>query len=185
MIVQQVAKSHNDEYYTPDYAIEPLLKYLKPSSKVWCPFDTSQSGYFRLLKDIGHSVVCTHLDDGYDFFRLVEDGRVKGNPIQEFDYIISNPPYTKKTEVLEALFGLKIPFAMLIGVVGLFESQRRYMMFKKHNFEIMYFNKRVSFYQDYVDKKAKFNPPFSSVYVCSGILPKQIVFEEIDKKVEK
>ena len=33
----------NDEFYTPYYAIEPLLKYLKPNSKILCPFDTEES----------------------------------------------------------------------------------------------------------------------------------------------
>lgn len=32
MIVQQIANSGNDEFYTPIYAIEPILKYLKPNS---------------------------------------------------------------------------------------------------------------------------------------------------------
>lgn len=30
MIVQQIANSGNDEFYTPIYAIEPILKYIKP-----------------------------------------------------------------------------------------------------------------------------------------------------------
>lgn len=42
----------------------------------------------------------------------------------ECDYIISNPPYSVKGEVLERLFNIGIPFAMLVGVVGLFESQK-------------------------------------------------------------
>lgn len=87
-----------------------------------------------------------------------------------------------KTEVLERLFSLKIPFAMLVGVVGLFESQKRFSMFRDNSFEIMYMNKRISYFKDYGDPKPSLNPPFSSVYLCSGILPKQIVFEEIEKK---
>ena len=43
-------------------------------------------------------------------------------------------------------------------------------------------NKRISYFKTYDDEKPSLNPPFSSVYVCRGILPKQIVFEEIDKK---
>jgi len=27
----------NDEYYTPAYAVRPILKYLKPNAKIWCP----------------------------------------------------------------------------------------------------------------------------------------------------
>ena len=70
---------------------------------------------------------------------------------------------------------------MLVGVVGLFESQRRFNLFKSHEFEIMYLNKRVSYFKDYAEQRPSLNPPFSSVYVCSKMLPKTIVFEEIDK----
>ena len=42
-------------------------------------------------------------------------------------------------------------------------------------------NKRISYFKDYAEQKPSLNPPFSSVYVCKNILPKQIVFEEVDK----
>jgi hypothetical protein len=100
----------------------------------------------------------------------------------ECDYIVSNPPYSIKAEVFERLFSIGKPFAMLVGVVGLFESQRRFDMFKQNDFEIMYLNRRVSYFESYEDQKPALNPPFSSVYITSGVLPKQIVFEEIDKK---
>lgn len=72
-------------------------------------------------------------------------------------------------------------FAMLVGVVGLFESQRRFEMFKNNEFECMYLNKRVSYFKNYEDQKPSLNPPFSSVYICHKMLPKQIIFEEIYK----
>lgn len=90
-------------------------------------------------------------------------------------------PYSLKGEVFERLFQLNIPFAMLVGVVGLFESQKRFKMFREHDFEIMYLNRRVSYFKNYADQKPSLNPPFSSVYVCKGMLPKQIIFEEIQK----
>lgn len=102
-------------------------------------------------------------------------------PPPHCDYIVSNPPYSCKGAVLQRLFDIGIPFAMLVGVVGLFESQQRFNMFKNNNFEIMYFNKRISYFKSYSDPRPSLNPPFSSVYVCHSILPKQIVFEEIDK----
>lgn len=97
------------------------------------------------------------------------------------DYIISNPPYSLKGDVIDRLFKIGKPFAMLVGVVGLFESQRRFNLFKSHEFEIMYLNKRVSYFKDYAEQRPSLNPPFSSVYICSKMLPKTIVFEEIDK----
>lgn len=37
-------------------------------------------------------------------------------------------------------------------------------------------------FESYDDVKPKLNPPFSSGYICHNVLPRQIVFEEIDKK---
>lgn len=71
---------------------------------------------------------------------------------------------------------------MLVGVVGLFESQKRFQMFKDNSFEIMYFDKRISYFKSYADQKPSLNPPFSSVYICNGILPNRIIFENIIKK---
>lgn len=166
----------NDEFYTPNYAITPLIKYIKPSSHIWCPFDTEDSNFVKLLRLEGHRVICTHIGEGKDFFKCdVNKARV-------FDYIISNPPYSLKFEVFKKLFKIGKPFAMLVGVVGLFESQKRFTMFKDNDFEIMYFDKRISYFKDYSDQKPSLNPPFSSVYICKDLLPKQIVFENINKK---
>lgn len=170
--MDKIAGSKNDECYTPLYAIEPLLKYLKKGSKIWCPFDTEDSYYVKLFKKEGFDVIATHIFNDQDFFELDID----------CDYIISNPPYSLKKEVFKRLFSLNKPFAMLVGVVGLFESQQRFEMFKNNNFEIMYFNLRVSFYRDYNDKYPSANPPFSSAYVCQNILPNRIMFEKINKK---
>jgi hypothetical protein len=171
MKMDVVAGSQNDEFYTPSYAITPLLKYLRLPCKVWCPFDTDESLFVKILKDFGCDVINTHLQAGQDFFTTEID----------CDVIISNPPYSKKAEVFDRLFSLGKPFAMLVGLVGLFESQKRFTMFSKHDFEIMYFDKRISYFKSYADKKPSLNPPFSSVYLTRNVLPKQIVFETIIK----
>lgn len=168
-----VAGSGNNEYYTPLYAIKPIIKYLKPHSTIWCPFDTEESNYVKMLREAGHDVVATHIDSGGDFFKIEPP---------KCDYIISNPPFSLKQQVFQRLFEIGMPFAMLVGIVGLFESQMRFEMFRDNDFELMYFNKRISFFKDYADQKPSLNPPFSSVYVCHHVLPKQIVFEEIRKE---
>lgn len=117
-------------------------------------------------------MIATHIVNDQNFFAIEPP---------KCDYIISNPPYSLKSEVFDRLFQLGVPFAMLVGVVGLFESQKRFEMFRDHDFEIMYLNRRVAYFKSYVEQKPSLNPPFSSVYVCHGMLPKQIVFEEIKK----
>lgn len=68
---------------------------------------------------------------------------------------------------------------MLVGVVGLFESSHRFNLFANNDFEIMYFDKRIAYFKSYDEQKPSLNPPFSSMYVCHNILPKQIIFEKI------
>lgn len=53
MKLDLVANSGNDEFFTPLYAIEPILKYVKPNSVVWCPFDTDESLFVKALKQGG------------------------------------------------------------------------------------------------------------------------------------
>ena len=173
MKLDKVANSHNDEFYTPLYAIKPILEFIPPSVKVWCPFDTEQSLFVKELSQT-NEVVYSSLLNGQNFFEIEVPENTK--------YIISNPPYSLKTEVLERLFKFDIPFAMLLGIVGLFESKKRFEMFRDNEFEIMYFNKRVAYFKDYNEQKPSLNPPFSSVYICHNMLPKKIMFKEIDKK---
>lgn len=169
-----VANSGNDEFYTPYYAIEPILKYIKPKSAIWCPFDTADSLFVKTLVNNGHDVCYSHISMGeeYDFFTC---------EVPDCDYIISNPPYSLKGKVFERLFEIGKPFAMLVGVVGLFESSHRFNLFASNDFEIMYFDKRIAYFKSYEEQKPSLNPPFSSVYVCKDMLPKQIVFEKVNK----
>lgn len=172
MKMDKVASSGNDEFYTPSYAVKPIMKYIPTGSRIWCPFDTKDSLFVREFSGGGYNVTATHIINGEDFFKV--------DPV-DCDYIISNPPYSIKGDVLQRLFDIGTPFAMLVGVVGLFESQKRFEMFRDNDFEIMYLNRRVAYFQSYEEQKPSLNPPFSSAYVCRGILPKQIVFEEIQK----
>ncbi|HAP5496858.1 TPA: hypothetical protein IU017_002871 [Enterococcus faecalis] len=48
MAQRQAAKS--DEWYTPAYAVEPIIPYLKKGSTVWCPFDLPDSNYVKLCQ---------------------------------------------------------------------------------------------------------------------------------------
>ena len=81
--MDQVANSGNDEFYTPEYAIYPILKYIKPNSIIWCPFDTENSNFVKIFKKEGHKVIYTHLDKEQNFFEM---------KCSNVDYIISNPP---------------------------------------------------------------------------------------------
>ena len=125
MKLDKIANIGNDEFYTPAYTILPLIPYLKDDTTVWSPFDTESSLFVKILRLCGFKVIATHIFSGIDFFDC---------EVPKCDYIISNPPYSLKTEVLLRLFSLDKPFAMLVGVAGLFESQIRFKMFRDNVF---------------------------------------------------
>ena len=172
MKMDKIAGSGKDEFYTPFYAIEPLVKYIPEGSKIWCPFDKPVSNIVKCFENHECFVEATHIENGVDFFNAVT---------RDCDFIISNPPYSMKNEVFERLFQIGIPFAMLVGVVGLFESEKRFSLFEKNRFEIMWLSKRISYFKNYDDQKPSLNPPFSSVWLTSNVLPNQNVFERVMK----
>lgn len=171
MANHQFKQQKQDEYYTKEYAIIPLLKYLKPNSQIWCPFDTQESNFVKLLSNNGHPTQWTHIWTGQDFFET--------DPPKGTEYIISNPPYSLREKVLERLFGFKIPFAMLINEAGLFDSKKRFELLKNNPFEIMVFDKRI----DYIKGDENMSRvPFKSIFLCSNVLPDKFVFETLGEK---
>lgn len=161
----------NDEYYTPDYAVRPLIKYLKPNSTVWCPFDTEESEYVKVLSKEGFNVIHTHIFNGEDFFEI---------DVPECDYIISNPPYSLKGMVFDKLYKIGKPFAMLVNFQGLFDHKDRFELFKSNRVELLYLSPRVNYFTP--DNKSKASGvPFQSGYVMSGMIDKQLEFEFLVK----
>lgn len=177
MIVAKITKK-NDEYYTPEYGVTPIVKYLKHKSTILCPFDTEESMFVKVFNENGFNVIYTHIKYNQDFFDVCKQIKYGEIEKQKIDYIISNPPYSIKQQVFETLFDIDIPFAMLVSSPGLFEGQR-FNLFANNKFELLMFNKRISFINK--DNNETVNPPFSTWYVCHNILQRQIVFDTIEK----
>jgi len=166
----QFKQNKADEYYTKEYAIKPLLKYIPTDKTVWCPFDKQESKFVKLLQERGNNVIFSHIETGQNFFEYEP---------KNYDYIVSNPPYSLRELILERLFLLNKPFAMLINEAGLFDSKKRYELLKNNRFEIMVFDKRI----DYIKGEEMLKGvPFKSIFLCSNILPTQFIFEEIHDK---
>ena len=155
--------NEKDEYYTPKILVEPILKYLKPNSTVWCPFDTKDSEFVILLGENGHKVIYSHIWLGQDFFTF--------EPKEEYDYIISNPPFTRKLEVLDRLYKLNKPFAMVLGLPILnYQEVGEFFLGKELQLLI-------------VDKKTSFDgntASFNNSYFCYKVLPKDVIFEHLE-----
>lgn len=169
----QYTFNKNDEYYTPSYAVYPIIKYLIPGSTIWCPFDKEESNFVKVFRDNGFDVVYGHIETGQDFFKV---------EVPICDYIISNPPYSLKGEVFKRLYKIGKPFAMLINFQGIFDNKERFEMFKNNKVEMLWLSPRVNYIK--LGECRASGVPFQSGYLCSGIFDKSLNFEYIDKTMK-
>lgn len=164
-----IKHSNTDEWYTPASAVRLIIPYLRKNNyhHILCPFDTIDSEYVKVLTAEGFDVHYSHISTGGDFFEI-ED-------IDSYDAVVSNPPFSKRQEILERLFSAGVPFALILNFNGLFDNKKRWEMFRNNPFEIIVPLGRIHFYNDGCSGKS---PQFQSVYVCRGMCNSQIEFAE-------
>lgn len=162
----------SDEVFTPAYAVKPIIKYLDmtgPPLTVWCPFDTEDSEYVKLLRTGGYKVIASHIDEGKNFFDW--------EPKEEYDCIISNPPFSLKDEVIKRLYELDKPYAILLPIPSL-QGQKRFPYMK--DCEALIFDKRINYYTTAEKKEIQKGVSFGSFYLCRNFLPEKLIFETLD-----
>lgn len=162
---QQVlySKGMNDECFTPEYAVEPIMKYIPTNKIVWCPFDTKDSNFVKLLKQNGFNVVYSHISTGQDFYEYEP---------KQWDIIVSNPPFTNKRRIFERALSFNKPFALLMSNTWLNDSAPK-QLFKTKDLQLLMFEQRIQF-----NNQKKIT--FSSSYYCYNLLPKQIIMERLN-----
>lgn len=138
-----------DRCYTPAYAIDPLLPYLKKEWTIWEPAN-GQGHISRVLAAHGFNVVMSEIqnDPAQNFFTYQPP---------HFDCIVTNPPYSIKAEWLARCYQLGRPFALLIPLDSLAaRSCQKYA--EKYGAEINLLNRRVNFIRPEQGNKSDSSP---------------------------
>ena len=176
-MIDYMKNEKNDELYTPEYAIKPLLKYLniyqtryeiKRKPIIWECTDYGSSNITKVLKENGYEVITTHKDN-FDFLKDKADF--------EFDMIITNPPYSLKDEFIEKCYKYGKSFCLLLPLTSL-EGIKRGKMYRQYGIELLVFDKRCNF----IYENAKKSNWFNTSWFCYSVLPKQLIFEELIKE---
>jgi len=164
----------HQEMFTPHYAVDPILKYIPKSWKVWCPFDKEWSAFYQEFVRGGYDVVRSHIEEGQDFFTYEPD---------DYDVIVSNPPFSIKDNILARLYDLNKPFAVLLPLNSL-QGTKRYKLFK-NGIQLLSFDQRMGFHNiNSMDKPVE-GSPFATAYFCRNVLPKDLIVEHINKYDQK
>ena len=164
---QMIKKANTDEWYTTENNVRLILPWLEKTDykKILCPFDTKESNFVKVLQRGGYQVTYGHIKTGQDFF---------DQDLSKFDAVISNPPFSIRDDIFARLYEYNIPFALIMNLNGIFDSKKRYNIFKQNNFEILVPRGRMKFFND--NNMGMNSPNFQSVYICNGFLPRQIIF---------
>lgn len=159
---------------TPRYIVTPVLEFIQSyrSKTIWCPFDTKESMYVKVLTENGFTVVHSHIDDGQDFYTYEP---------KKWDIMISNPPFKNKRLIFERALSFGKPFMLLMSMIWLNDSAP-YKLFKD-DLELLTFNKRA--YYKAPDGTIDTKITFLSGYYCYKVLPRAIVSRNlvVDKSI--
>ena len=166
------SKGANDECYTLDYAVKPILKYLPNNKVIWCPFDTERSEFYQILTREGYKVIRSHISEGKDFYEYEPE---------EWDIIVSNPPFTNKRKIFERALSFDKPFGLIMANTWLNDSAPK-KLFRNKDLQLLMFEERMLFENDgQINKRIT----FSSSYFCYKLLPKQIIMESLKEQGRK
>lgn len=164
-LINYVKQGPNDEIYTPDYAVEPLLKYLPKNLTVWEPTDFGGSNITRVLKERGYKVISTHKEN-FDFLTK--------RPDFDFDIIITNPPYSLKDAFIQKCYELNKPFCLLLPLTSL-EGVVRGGLFRNYGVSVIVLDRRINFTSN---KGNWFN---ASWFTYNVIENNKLIFERLEK----
>lgn len=159
----------NIEAYTPKYAVDIIIPYLKKEQIIWAPFSKKEHNFVSYLQNKGFKVINTHINKGEDFLTF--------KPDFEFDIILDNPPFKNKTKFVEKAMSYKKPFALFLPI-NAFGDNGIPNLFMKNNLEpqLLIPKQRTEFHNQNNNGIS-----FKTVFICNGVLPKQIIFTDMKK----
>lgn len=167
ILFQNHNRGKNDECYTPRYVVEAIKPFLEPYKDkiIWCPFDTDKSEFVKCLKEWGYNVTYSHIDNGQDFFNYEPDN---------WDVILSNPPFSGKKLTFERCMSFNKPFALLMTTVWLNDNTPIKVF--GDELQLLFLKDRPHFINP--EGKDMGRPSFNSAFYCRNFLPKPICVEK-------
>ena len=99
-----------DECYTTSNEAEKLVRYIEKnnlvtkSELIWLPFDNELSNIYKELIKHDFNVITTNLENGQDFYLYQPE---------QWDLIITNPPFSGRTNLMNRLMSFDKPFIIL------------------------------------------------------------------------
>ena len=160
-IINKLTNSKSDDFETPAHVWEDIEEYLPMDERIYVPFwlDGRAGDIFRRLgcTDIIHKPI--------DFFTNTF----------EYKYVIDNPPWSKKKQILSKLKNDCTPFILLLPPSTLHTRYFRDLFKGDKDIQIIIPKSRIHYISETTNSDRPANCPFDTIYLCWRMsLPEQI-----------
>lgn len=120
----------SDEWYTPEWCVKQIFEYYKPKGKILLPWDTKKSNFVKYC--CNNNIECQY--NIRDFMTTDYD----------CDWIISNPPYSNKDEIIERCIEIGKSTVLLLPIEAL-GGLRRHKAYRNTKLNIYIPERRIAF----------------------------------------
>lgn len=161
-----------DNYETPDNALDCLLPYIPRPYKYTIVWDCA----------CGNGRIVDFFSKWFLTFGTDINGIVPINFLDEtkwdtdFDVIVTNPPFSLKTEFVQRAAEYDKPFAFLMNITAL-ESAKRHTIYQRCNMQLLLPDKRINYIRD--GKQTKSAWFYSAWFLFRFDLPRDINYVKV------
>ena len=134
--MRTIITKNKDIIYTPRWVVEKIIPIIPDGVETIWECAAGNGSISKVLSEYGYNVISTDIVDGQDFLNY--------EPSKQYDFILTNPPWSLKTEFLARLYELGKPFLVLLPAFSL-ESMKRYNLFVKHGICMFMMWDRIKF----------------------------------------
>lgn len=155
--------SKTDEWYTPMETVRTMLKVFPPEAgaHICLPFDTKKSNFTKVITQEYDPEAIHSITDW-----LTKD--------YTYDYLITNPPYSNKDEIIERCIESGKPCVLILPIESL-GGVKRHELYKRTNIAIYVPTKRIKFISETGD--ASKAPAHHSIVMLINAPRTELIFE--------
>lgn len=126
-------QNRSDEWYTPENVVRQMLDLFPPpkGGTILCPFDTADSNFVKVLQENCDNKVVYGVRDF-----MTRD--------YQFDYLITNPPFSYKDRIIERCINTGKPCVLLLPLDTL-GGHKRHKLYTGTNISVYVPSKRIKF----------------------------------------
>ena len=170
-VYNQMGYKSKDECYTTYIESLKIINYLIENQKinknmiVWLPFDNELSNIYKVLKEKEFNITISNLEIGLDFYNYEPE---------KWDLIITNPPFSGRTNLMKRLMSFDKPFVIL-QATQFFNNQYavNYLCDNSNHFQFVMPRTRTNFLtynkDENIIKSSKNGASFYSFWLCYKI----------------